>query len=876
LTFLGLCVALIPSFADAELPLPIYPDCGETHLSEDCPSDLGGRWNYVSYVDPAYVSVREEEWDLGSGMAVDRAWGITTGSTEVLIAVLDSGIQWDNGDTRRKHHLNRGELLEPQDGDGVSEAGVWDLDGDGVFTIDDYASDPRVDPADGVDVADHHLDPSDLIHNEVFSNGEDDDGNGYVDDISGWDFHWNDNDPYDDTRYGHGTYEAETSSAEGNDGGDIGVCPNCMILNVRTGDAFIMDGDNYASGVIFAADSGAHVVQAASGTLGHSGYAREAMAYAYGRGVTLVCASADETSFHQNYPSTDPYALSVKAVRYDDDETDEITTFLNYSNCTNFGPRVDLSAPSTGCASGGTAMSAGAAGLVISAGVEAGLDPPLSPGEVIQVLVSTADDIDVEESRGDDADEEKYPSYPGYDLFFSHGRINVGRAVEAVVGGQIPPSVFVESPAWFEPVYAHVADSVAVHGTIESRNGDLTVTVSWAGGGDPREEDFVEVATLTAADGVDGELATLAVADLLAGSREAPRQLSEDDDNVDRAMMAHGWMVHVRVVAQDGDGNVGVGRRTFSLMEDPDVCDGFPVDLGASAEGSPNLVDLDGDGAVDIIIGTSDGRVHAVDGTGRALPGWPVTVGLLDEVDPDGEAHHLDSAAFVAGEVSSGAWGAVSAPPQWTISTGTARPKWWSAPCAASSTCSTATVCPCPASRWEWTRRTPFRRPPPQRAWWTGASAPRRRWGTWTAIWISRSWSAGWTASSTCGTTTAHPSTAGRSLWRGRGRTSGRRRGSWALRPSATSTATTSWTWWSAPTRPSAPTTAWPMPCTGRETSTPTARTWRAGPWPCSARSPRPSPWSGRVRRPRRPWWTWTRTACPRWSFRPSPIPASS
>ncbi len=657
LMFLGMCAA--PATVGAELPLPIYPDCGETHLSEDCPSDLSGRWNYVSYVDPAYVSVREEEWDLGSGIAADRAWGITTGSTEVLIAVLDSGIQWDNGDTRRKHHLNRGELLEPQDADGVSEAGVWDLDGDGVFTIDDYASDPRVDAADGVDVADHHLDPSDLIHNEVFSNGEDDDGNGYVDDISGWDFHWNDNDPYDDTRYGHGTYEAETSSAEGNDGGDIGVCPNCMILNVRTGDAFIMDGDNYASGVIFAADSGAHVVQAASGTLGHSGYAHEAMAYAYGRGVTLVCASADETSFHQNYPSTDPYALSVKAVRYDDSDTEDVTTFLNYSNCTNFGPRVDLSASSTGCASGGTAMSAGAAGLVISAGVEAGLEPPLSPGEVIQVLVSTADDIDVEESRGDDADEEKYPSYPGYDLFFSHGRINVGRAVEAVVSGQIPPSVFVDSPAWFEPVYAHVADSVPVHATVESRSGDLTVTVSWASGADPRDEDFAEVATLTGAGLVDGELAVLDVADLLAGPREAPRQLTEDDDNVDRALMAHGWMVHVRVVAEDGEGNVGVGRRTFSLMEDPDVCDGFPVDLGASAEGSPNLVDLDGDGAADIVIGTSDGRVHAVDGTGQALPGWPVTVDLLDEVDPDSEAHHLDSAAFADGAVSSGAWGAV-------------------------------------------------------------------------------------------------------------------------------------------------------------------------------------------------------------------------
>ena len=54
------------------------------------------------------------------------------------------------------------------------------------------------------------LDAGDLILN--FSDGIDDDKNGYVDDISGWDFMKNDNDPYDDTRYGHGTGEANDCS----------------------------------------------------------------------------------------------------------------------------------------------------------------------------------------------------------------------------------------------------------------------------------------------------------------------------------------------------------------------------------------------------------------------------------------------------------------------------------------------------------------------------------------------------------------------------------------------------------------------------------------------------------------------------------------
>ena len=98
----------------------------------------------------------------------------------------------------------------------------FDCNGDEEFTVADYAETPTLTPAasDGHPLGDRNqngvLDAGDLIAN--FTDGVDDDGNGYIDDVSGWDFMKDDNDPYDDTRYGHGTGEAEDSTAPANDG----------------------------------------------------------------------------------------------------------------------------------------------------------------------------------------------------------------------------------------------------------------------------------------------------------------------------------------------------------------------------------------------------------------------------------------------------------------------------------------------------------------------------------------------------------------------------------------------------------------------------------------------------------------------------------
>ena len=173
-----------------------------------------GDWNLWSFVPEEWdenPGFREEEIAMGTGLHADRAWQRTIGDRDVIIAVLDSGIKWDKSDLLGKHYLNKAELTNYKPAPLEGSTDEWDVNGDGVFNIFDYsAADPSF--AEENDVNDNGvLDPGDLI--ALASDGVDDDGNGYIDDISGWDFMWNDNDPYDDTEYGHGTGEAMDSAA---------------------------------------------------------------------------------------------------------------------------------------------------------------------------------------------------------------------------------------------------------------------------------------------------------------------------------------------------------------------------------------------------------------------------------------------------------------------------------------------------------------------------------------------------------------------------------------------------------------------------------------------------------------------------------------
>jgi len=644
----GICVS-----ASAEIPMPTFPECGEPDRTDLCPDDLDEWWPMLSYVRDEWAEgVRPEELEIGTGCWADRAWRTTTGRTDVVIAVLDSGAMWDFDNLLRKNYLHAPELPVPQDADGTPAAD-HDANGDTVFNVADYENDPRVAPEDGVDAADHLLDPSDLI--AAFSDGVDDDGNGFVDDISGWDFFWNDNDPYDDTRFDHGAWEAELALAEGNDGdNDIGACPNCMLLNIRVGDSFVCDTTNFANGVLYAVDMGVDVIIEALGTLNNTTQTIEAIDYAWDHGVIILASAADEAAYHHNYPANNPHVVCAHAIIHDDEDEEDSTTFLNFANCTNYGGRLDLSVGTWGCSSAAVGIGGGVAGLVYSRAKDIGLDPALSAGEVYQILIQSVDDVDVPESW---TDPEKYPSKAGWDPHFGYGRLNAYLAVEAVGPDTIPPEADLATPTWFEVIDPTATPQIELEGEVDARRaGSYGYSLQYAVGIHPDEADFAEFASADGlSSGTSGALGSLDLSAIPLDPSAPFESYTLEDDDWTKYLKVNQWTVTLRLVVEDDLGNRAEARRVIYLHRDPDLLPGFPFRTVASMESSPVAVDLDGDARDEVFYVTADGYAYAADvdaGGLTARAGWPQALALQDEADPSHSDNHLEQSAWSSGAVS--------------------------------------------------------------------------------------------------------------------------------------------------------------------------------------------------------------------------------
>jgi hypothetical protein len=467
--------------------------------------------------------------------------------------------------------------------------------------------------------------PEDLI--VAFSDGRDDDRNGYVDDISGWNFSRRNNDPQtEDSAYTHANNQMRRAVAEGDNAyAGVGICPRCTVIPVKAADEALVRPDRLAQSIYFSVDSGASVIVAVVAELGYTRLVKRALRYAWDKGVVVVMASNDFNSAdHQSgmfWPRVWPgNALVADTTGLFEAGLAPLTTgFRNRSNYTSFGPHSLFSMPTNGgTTSEATPTQGGVAALLAAYGRRAAdegrIERPLEAGEIKQVLREAS-------SPATSLTGANYPGRPEatFSLHYGYGRPNVDRALDALLADRIPPVPDILAPSWYA-LYDPTRDAaVPIRVEIRApRAHRFEWSVEWAPGAEPAEADFERLATgRSTRNRLRARLATL---DLERVPRAVWRRALEHTDDL-RSTWQH--TVTLRVRARDERSLMGEDRRTIEVFHDPALRPAFPRSLGLGKESAPVPADLDGDGDDELVFGDSNGAVHAVNRRGRELAGWP-------------------------------------------------------------------------------------------------------------------------------------------------------------------------------------------------------------------------------------------------------------
>ncbi len=271
-------------------------------------------WVATGFPDDPGLTLQWAFETNGQGQRVDirarEAWNIQKSAREVVVGVLDSGVDWTHPDLINNIWQNLGE----------------DADGDG--RVLEYINGQWV------------FDPGDV-------NGIDDDGNGYVDDFIGWDFVNDDNNPYDDHFAGHGTHVAGIIGASGNNGiGVSGVAWEVRIMPLKFLD---QSGKGYTSGALealeYARKMGADLTNNSWGAPFRSEALAAAIDSAGASGQLFVAAAGNNFGNNNDkapfYPAAYPFPHVVAVTA---------TNALGHRSVfANVGASsVDLGAPGTG------------------------------------------------------------------------------------------------------------------------------------------------------------------------------------------------------------------------------------------------------------------------------------------------------------------------------------------------------------------------------------------------------------------------------------------------------------------------------------------------------------------------------------------------
>ncbi|MFM6282140.1 MAG: S8 family peptidase, partial [Dolichospermum sp.] len=227
---------------------------------------------------------------------------------------------------------------------------------------------------------------------EIAGNGIDDDGNGYIDDVRGWNFDNNNNNVLDNN--GHGTHVSGTIAAENNGIGVVGIAYNSQIMSVKALDANGSGSySNITKGIYYAVDNGAKVINLSLGAKSPNDSLKSAVEYASSKGVIVVMAAGNNSESIPSYPARYAYnsGIAVGAV----DQNNNLANFSNRSGSQEIayitapGVNIYSTVPNNQYANySGTSMAAphiaGVVALMLSA------NPNLTESQVRGIIISTS------------------------------------------------------------------------------------------------------------------------------------------------------------------------------------------------------------------------------------------------------------------------------------------------------------------------------------------------------------------------------------------------------------------------------------------------------------------------------------------------------
>jgi subtilisin family serine protease len=380
-----LYIIRFPDGTNVREVIDAYYKTGEIEYAEPDHIGLGGGLSGTVPNDPHY----SKQWGLkndgtfsilpstvGADIDMENAWGIEQGDSNIIVGIIDSGAKLDHPEFTHR---------------------IW------------------------------------INPDEIPDNGIDDDSNGYIDDVRGWDFVNSDNDPTDDL--GHGTNIAGIIGANGNNSiGYAGVNWHSPLMILKG-----IDSTNFGyyswwiSAIYYAVDNGARVINMSLGGSENSLALQDAVNYALNNKVSVVASMMNTNSDTIYYPAGFTGVVAVGSTNPDDTRTNPF--FWDPTSGSNYGNHISVVAPGNyiyglhhtsdtdfdvywGGTSQATPHVTGLVSLLLAQ------DTSRVPAQIKSILETTAED-----QVGS-----PHEDTPGWDPYYGHGRINAFKALSVSTG----------------------------------------------------------------------------------------------------------------------------------------------------------------------------------------------------------------------------------------------------------------------------------------------------------------------------------------------------------------------------------------------------------------------------------------------------------